>query len=90
MRGKMVVELLPPDAAKGDALRDFMKVAPFAERTPVMVGDDVTDESAFEAANALGGFSILVGHVRETAARHRLESVAAVRAWLAHALEAAR
>lgn len=88
--GKMVVELLPPGVAKGDALRDFMQIAPFAGRRPIMAGDDITDESAFDAANAFGGISVLVGPSRETAARYRLESVAAVGAWLARALETAR
>lgn len=88
--GKMVVELMPPGATKGEALRALMQSPPFAGRKPVMVGDDITDESAFEAANALGGVSILVGPERTTSARHRLDSVAAVRAWLSRALEAAR
>jgi trehalose 6-phosphate phosphatase len=53
-----------------------------------MVGDDLTDEHAFEAAAALGGFGVLVGPVRATAARYRLEDVEAVGAWLGAALNA--
>ncbi|HRO03436.1 MAG TPA: trehalose-phosphatase [Terricaulis sp.] len=90
MKGKMVIEILPPGANKGDALRAFMQAPPFAGRRPIMVGDDITDESAFEAANALGGASILVGPARASAASSRLDGVAAVRAWLGAALEAAR
>lgn len=79
--GKMVVELRPAGADKGVALRRFMERPGFAGTRPVMIGDDVTDEAAFEAAQALGGAGILVG-ARETAARHSLADVAAVRAWL--------
>jgi len=89
LKGKMVIELLPPGADKGQALRAFMQQAPFVNRRPIMVGDDVTDESAFDAANALGGRSVLVGAPRDTAALHALPGVAAVRAWLGRALETA-
>lgn len=90
LRGKMVVEILPAGATKGDALREFMHLAPFAGRRPIAVGDDVTDESAFEAANALGGESVLVGALRQTSARERVDTVADVETWLASAVERAR
>jgi len=81
-RGKMVVELRPPGADKGDAVRALMAEPPFAGAVPVVVGDDLTDEDGFRAAAALGGFGILVGAARETAARYRLPGVEAVHAWL--------
>lgn len=81
-RGKMVVELRPDGANKGDALRAFMTEPDFADAVPVFVGDDLTDEHAFEAAAALGGAGVLVGPARATAARYRLDSVAAVARWL--------
>jgi trehalose 6-phosphate phosphatase len=80
--GKMVVELRPSGADKGDALHSFMAEPDFAGARPVFVGDDLTDEHGFRAAAALGGAGILVGPARETAARYRLESVAAVADWL--------
>jgi trehalose 6-phosphate phosphatase len=83
--GKMVAELLPAGADKGAALRRLMTEPPFAGARPVFVGDDLTDEHAFEAADALGGEGILVGPARETAARWRLEDVAAVWRWLGEA-----
>jgi trehalose 6-phosphate phosphatase len=46
------------------------------------VGDDLTDEHAFQAAAALGGAGILVGPPRASAAQYRLEGVAAVAEWL--------
>ena len=80
--GKMVAELRPPGADKGAALRRLMAEPPFAGARPVFVGDDLTDEHAFEAAAALGGAGVLVGPPRATAARWRLEGVAEVTAWL--------
>lgn len=81
-RGKMVAELRPHGADKGEALRRLMAEPPFAGARPVFVGDDLTDEHAFEAAVALGGDGVLVGPSRPSAARWRLDGVAAVTGWL--------
>jgi trehalose 6-phosphate phosphatase len=81
-QGKMVVELRPPGADKGDALRALMTEPEFAGARPVFVGDDQTDEDAFRAAAELGGGGVLVGAPRETAARWRLGGVSDVSAWL--------
>ncbi len=83
--GKMVAELRPPGADKGDAVRALMAEPPFAGARPVVVGDDLTDEHAFEAAAVLGGAGILVGEERESAAVHRLPGVSSVSDWLAAA-----
>ncbi len=83
--GRMVVELRTPGPDKGDSLRLFMAQPPFAGARPVMVGDDMTDEHAFEAAADLGGWSVLVGEPRPTAALYRLHDPAAVLAWLEEA-----
>jgi trehalose 6-phosphate phosphatase len=80
--GNMVIELKTPGASKGTALKAFMEEAPFVGATPVMLGDDLTDEDGFRAAAELGGFGVLVGPPRETAARYGLTSVTAVLAWL--------
>jgi trehalose 6-phosphate phosphatase len=80
--GRMVVELRTPGPDKGDSLRLFMEAAPFAGFNPVMVGDDLTDEHAFEAAADLGGWSALVGAPHPTVAEHRLADPEAVLAWL--------
>jgi trehalose 6-phosphate phosphatase len=85
LAGKMVFEVKPKGYDKGAAMRAFMGEAPFAGRVPVFVGDDVTDEYGFEAANALGGITVLVGPERPTAARYRLDSVDACREWLCRA-----
>jgi trehalose 6-phosphate phosphatase len=80
--GKMVVELRPEGADKGDALRRLMTEPPFAGARPLFVGDDLTDEHAFAAAAELGGGGILVGPPRGTAAAWRLSDVAAAAVWL--------
>jgi trehalose 6-phosphate phosphatase len=80
--GKMVFELRPRGADKGDAVRALMAEPEFGGARPVMVGDDFTDEDAFEAAAAMGGAGILVGPDRPSAAQYRLADVAAVAAWL--------
>lgn len=86
--GILVVELKTPGATKGTALREFMTEAPFKGATPIMLGDDLTDEYGFEAARDLGGFGVLVGPDRETAARHGLAGVDAVLSWLEQVEEA--
>lgn len=79
--GHYVVEFKPCVANKGDAINAFMREAPFAGRTPVFLGDDVTDEAGFDTVNALGGVSVKVGP-GATAAHWRLADVDAVMSWL--------
>ncbi len=80
-RGKMVVEAKPRGANKGAAVEAFMQRSPFAGRTPVMIGDDTTDEDGFRAAARLGGWAVKVGD-GPSDARYRLADVEAVRDWL--------
>ena len=81
-KGKMVIELRPAGADKGDAVRAFMAEPEFAGARPLFLGDDMTDEHAFAAAAELGGAGILVGPPRPTTAQWRLENVGAVIDWL--------
>ena len=79
--GRMVAEVIPSEASKALALADFMAEPLFRGRLPVYVGDDITDESAFQWANAAGGLSVAVS--RESSfARAHLDTVGAVRSWL--------
>lgn len=87
LEGKMVVEVRASAASKGSAVDAFLQDPPFAGRVPVYVGDDLTDEDAFRAVNALGGISVVVGTPEATRAATRLPDVAAVRRWLAAAAE---
>jgi trehalose 6-phosphate phosphatase len=80
--GKMVAELRPAQATKGEAVREFLREPPFSGRLPIYIGDDLTDETAFEAVNSVGGVSIAVNVRRPTAARFYLPSVSAVHGWL--------
>ena len=80
--GKRVVELISTGIDKGQAIRAFLEEPPFRGRLPVFLGDDVSDEPAFAAVDALGGHSVKVG-AGPTTARWRLAGVNAVRRWLA-------
>ncbi len=88
--GKMVLELKPKGANKGDALRSMMNEAPFAGSVPIFAGDDLTDEPAFIAAQEIGGAGILIGDRSPTAAHYALRSVEDALTWLHEASEAAR
>lgn len=81
LEGKMVVEAKPKAVDKGTVVRSLMAHAPFAGRRPVFIGDDVTDEDAILAVQALGGIGAKVGP-GTSAARARLPDVAAVHALL--------
>lgn len=82
--GKMVCELRSHGADKGDAVHRFLSEPPMAGTPPLFVGDDLTDEAGFAAAERLGGAGILVGARRQTVARYGLPDVAAVHRWLGH------
>ncbi|WP_375463785.1 trehalose-phosphatase [uncultured Methylobacterium sp.] len=79
--GKAVGEIVPASATKGHAIRAFLEHAPYAGRRAVFLGDDRTDEIAFESVARDGGLGIRVGP-GETAAARRLPDPAAVRALL--------
>lgn len=83
--GKMMIELHAAGHDKGTGIAALMAVVPFAGSVPVFVGDDLTDEAGFAAVRAMGGHGVLVGAERATAARFRLDDVAAVRRWLERA-----
>ena len=55
-----VAELIGKQVSKGAALQSFMTRPPFADRRPVMIGDDSTDLSAFAAAEFFGGKGLRV------------------------------
>ncbi|MGH8161718.1 MAG: trehalose-phosphatase [Gammaproteobacteria bacterium] len=89
IEGKCVCELRPTGSNKGGALAAFLAEAPFAERRPLAIGDDLTDEAAFAVALEAKGDAIKVG-TGETRASWRLGDPREVRAWLAQILDARR
>lgn len=83
--GKMVCELKMAGADKGDAVRMLLAHSPMTGTHAVFIGDDLTDEAGFRAADDSGGAGILVGARNATAAAFALPDVAAVHGWLARA-----
>jgi trehalose 6-phosphate phosphatase len=72
--GRMICEVRPRGVDKGIAVATIMARAPFAGRSPVFIGDDVTDEDGMRAARAMGGAGFRVQDV--------FGDAAGVRAWL--------
>lgn len=58
--GKAMFEVKRPGISKGRAVQALMKRAPFKDRQPVFIGDDVTDESVFALLPGLGGIGFSV------------------------------
>ncbi len=67
----MAWEIRPHGADKGSAVQGLMTRAPFSGRSPVFIGDDVTDEDGMRAARLLGGAGLFVPDVFGGAAEVR-------------------
>jgi trehalose 6-phosphate phosphatase len=80
--GHYVYELKPAGVHKGCALEAFLAEPPFAGRTPIFLGDDLTDEYALETTRRLHGTAIQVGPRPSIAAHYALADPAAVLYWL--------
>lgn len=74
MAAHMAWEVRPRGVDKGTAVLLVMAQAPFADRRPVFIGDDVTDEDAMRAAREAGGAGLRVPEA--------FGDAAGVRAWL--------
>jgi trehalose 6-phosphate phosphatase len=80
--GKRLFEIVPAGLSKGTALATLSELPAFRGRTPIMIGDDIGDETAFAAAESMKGFGLRV------AGEHFSEEIAdfngprAVMTWL--------
>ncbi len=79
MPARMAWEVKPTSVSKATAVAGFMARPPFAGRTPVFIGDDVTDEAGMAAARAAGGMGLKL--------QDAFGTPAAFRAWLARLAE---
>jgi trehalose 6-phosphate phosphatase len=82
LKGRFVIEVRQSGHDKGGAVDALMKTAMFTGRTPVFVGDDVTDEDGFRVAREKGGLAVAVGPRPTGQADYRLSGPAEVREWL--------
>jgi trehalose 6-phosphate phosphatase len=82
--GKMLIEVLPSHVSKGAALSAFMQQPPFLGRTPIAIGDDRGDLTAFEAAEFMGGLGLRVAGEFFSAGHAQFSGTAEVRRWLEH------
>jgi trehalose 6-phosphate phosphatase len=80
--GKSVVEVKQPSFNKGTAVRELMQHAPFSGRRPIFIGDDVTDEAAFEVMPEFNGVGFSVGREVQGIAG-MFETPGDVRRWIA-------
>jgi trehalose-phosphatase len=80
--GRKVLEVLPQGVSKGALIRELLTSTGFSDLFPVYLGDDTTDESAFQALKGIG-MTVKVGTAgAETAADHSLADHDAVLAFL--------
>lgn len=87
-RGRKVLEIVPRHVSKGAALELIMARPAFSGRRPVMIGDDASDQSAFDAAVRLGGQGLKVGGEHFAPAEADFAGPDEVRAWLQSIAEA--
>ncbi len=80
-QAKMAIEIKATGVSKANAVETLMAAPPFAGRTPLFAGDDVSDEAAFEWVNERGGISIRIGD-GPSAAQWRISSVAGFASWI--------
>lgn len=87
--GKSVFEIKCAGISKATGVRALMRMAPFAGRCPIFIGDDKTDDSVFASLPAFGGLGYSVGKtVAGTCGR--FDNPQAVRDWLARLAAATR
>jgi trehalose 6-phosphate phosphatase len=84
--GKAVIEIKSAGFNKGTAVRELMTYPPFADRCPIFIGDDTTDEAAFAVLPDFGGLGISVGR-KVAGIAGRFQAPSDVRNWLVRIAE---
>jgi trehalose 6-phosphate phosphatase len=79
--GKFMIEVKQVGFDKATGVRELMKFAPFTGRRPILLGDDITDESMFRVAPEYDGLAISVG-ARLSGVSHFFDKPTTVRRWL--------
>jgi trehalose 6-phosphate phosphatase len=82
LQGKAVVEIKPAGISKALAVRELMNYPPFADRHPIFIGDDTTDEPVFGVIPNFGGLGFSVGRIVPGVDGH-FDKPEDVRSWLA-------
>lgn len=82
VQGHSVHEVRQKGHDKGMVLKRIMCQPEFSGRWPLAIGDDRTDEDAFNVALELGGAAIQVGAGQETVAPWALADVQSLAQWL--------
>jgi trehalose 6-phosphate phosphatase len=81
-KGRAVFEVVPRHISKGGAIDTLIQLPVFHGRRPIMIGDDISDLSAFESTVRHGGLALRVAgehFPRDTA---EFDGPDHVRAWL--------
>lgn len=81
-KGRKVLEIMPRHISKGAALERIIELPAFRERRPIMIGDDVSDLSAFASAERLGGRGLKVAGGAYGATEATFHNPTEVREWL--------
>lgn len=79
--GKLVLEIKQSGVTKATAVRELMRQAPFQDRRPLFIGDDVTDLPVFDIMPDYHGISISVGR-KVKGVEACMQRPADVRRWL--------
>jgi len=81
-QGRKVIEVVPRHVSKGAALDRLLQLPAFHGRRPIMIGDDVSDQSALELAARRDGQGLRVAGEHFGRKEADFDGPAHVRAWL--------
>ncbi|MGE0034801.1 MAG: trehalose-phosphatase [Xanthobacteraceae bacterium] len=81
-KGRAVFEVVPKHISKGGAIDVLLQLPVFRGRRPIMIGDDISDLSAFEAVVRHGGLALRVAGEHFPRDMAEFDGPAHVRTWL--------